>query len=219
MQYSQRMIQRIAACCALALASLAAHAQQESVVMDAIVKGKVAGTATHTRVLQPDGSMTMRTVLQITETSGKVTIDITSTSDRTATPVSKKVTVTGNGQTVSFTAKLSNAGAEVTAANGKTQTVPLVSKATRTDVTDRWFIKVQPKPGQKATTQSFEPFAMKWAVVTTTYVGRRPLTIAGKKVTAHLLKQTRDGQTSTIWLDNRGMPLRGEEPNLTMVKK
>ncbi len=48
---------------------------------------------------------------------------------------------------------------------------------------------------------------MAWQQVRTTYVGKKPLTLAGRAMLANELTQAEAGRTETYWLDDQGQPL------------
>jgi hypothetical protein len=213
------MLYRSVAASCVALVSALAASQTDKVTMNAFIQGKPAGEATITRAFTRSGETT-RTAMTLTQMGQKLTIDIVSTSNRSGLPLKKITKITAQGNTITISTTFGPKGATVVQTPpGVTKTFPMVTKTTRTDVTDLWFVRVKPHVGQVAKYQSFEPVQRKWMDVTTTYVGRSTVDVNGKKVPAHLLKQKREGLDATIYVDDKGMPIKTEEPALTLIRK
>ena len=163
--------------------------------------------------------MTLHSAVTIRQQGHTITIDILSNSDKRGMMIKKVMKVSRVGQTTTITTTFDAKGATVVASTGEKATVPLATKTSRVDITDFWFVKVTPKVGQKAVYQSFDPLRGKWSDVKTVYAGKQNISVNGQSVAAHVIKQTRETQTSTLFLDAKGMPLKSEEPQLTMVRK
>lgn len=210
----------ITSCLGLVAMALSSAAQTETVRLSAFINGKPAGEGTVTRTVLPGGLQKLHTLLKVKQSGQNLEIDLTTTTDAKGAPTDKVLKIAaGAARATTVTMKINDQGATMSIVGGPTHKLALPKGTTRADPSNWWFVRTQPKVGQTATYQSLEPFEMEWRATTVKYVGERSITIAGEKVQAHYLTQVRGGKTSNIYLDKRGMPLRIEEPSLTLVRQ
>lgn len=120
----------------------------------------------------------------------------------------------------SFDAK-GNASA-TTYAGGRTlgtKQMPFPRRGSRKDVSEFWFIRQRPSPGTWSEYYVLDVHTGKWELNKTTYVGKKPVVIGGKSVMANKLTQTRASGQLTIWLDDRGNPLRIDTSQVRLEKR
>ena len=178
------------------------------------VGGKKAGTATLLQKVLADGSKSVQLALDLKGSTVEAKLRAESTYDakgkairkfqETLVPVQKlRRTVV-----VTFDAKGANATIEL---NGKrtVKHVPLPETADRADVSEFWFLRDKPKPGQVVKAYNFSIETLSWSLVATSYVGLVDAMIGGKKVKAHKTQS----ENGVALIDDAGMPLRLELSN------
>jgi hypothetical protein len=82
--------------------------------------------------------------------------------------------------------------------------VPLVASAPVESKSEWWFLRDTPKLGDVDKYYHFNISSLEWSLRTTTYGGLKSITIGGKKVQAHELKQSE----GTAYVDAQGLPYR-----------
>jgi hypothetical protein len=195
----------------LAAASLCATAQTATLVCT--IDGKPTGTAAFSIVAGPNRSYVQTTIFNITSTitqdkqNDKLESVVSQSFDGMPLEDDEKESLNGVVQrnvSVLFTVR----GATVTdKATGKKTPYPLPSGMSMKDISGLWFISVRPRVGDKSSATSFSVQTLAWTKTTRTYVGDETITLDGKKVTGHKLKDE-DGATSiTTLIDDHGLPL------------
>lgn len=178
------------------------------------VGGKKAGTATLLQKVLPDGSKSVQLAMELKGTSVEAKLRAESTYDAKGKPIRKfQETIVPTQKirrtvVVSFDAKGANATIDM---NGKrtVKGVPLPETADRADVSEFWFLRDKPKPGQVSTAYNFSIETLGWSLIATTYIGVVEVTIGGKKVKAHKTQS----ENGVALIDDAGVPLRLELAN------
>jgi len=105
----------------------------------------------------------------------------------------------------------SSGAARVIETKGKKKTterifmpIPGLSRA---DASDLWFSKTIPLPGTTVSSTVFDIENLVWRRVETTYVGKRWITVGGRRVESNEIRDVRDSNTRMVYLDDHGQPL------------
>jgi hypothetical protein len=88
-----------------------------------------------------------------------------------------------------------------------TRVIQAPKRASRKDPSAYWFVVTRPSPGMWLTCVHFSPAKLEWESMRTTYVGRKPVTVAGRSVMGNEIVQSVPGETDTYWLDDQGDPI------------
>ena len=205
----------------LASCGLAACGFAQTVTLDAFQNGKAVGNVQFTRSIQ-GGIQTNITKITSIQNGTSTVLVMTAVFDPSGTPLSKGLEVHQGGQNATLKAILSKGSAHVAIdAGGKKATRDLPTK-TATSITDPsiwWFVKTAPKPGASVKYQSLNLTNMTWEDIESIYGGKKAVKVGAKTVTAHQVTQKRQNGTSTIYVDDKGMPVLIEQPTIRFVRR
>lgn len=179
-----------------------------------VIGGKSVGTGSATVKLREDGSKQMLISLTLEQDSQTVQIRSESVYSKTGKAVSRfmETSVPSQKYRKTLIATFDDKGVSVVEdINGKRKTnkYPLEANQPREDKSEFWFIRDQPKKGDKCKVFSFSLDEGVWNLVETVYEGKFEVTIGGKKISAH---RTRSEQ-GVAYLDDKGLPLKLELKN------
>jgi hypothetical protein len=196
---------------AAALTLLAASAcAGEQVRLNVVAGGKKIGQAVATQKVLASGVKLVQLTMQLAGRDGKtVSIRMESSYAASGAPLRKfQETVTSEPRTRrAVTAEFDKEGARVVEEVGGKRTVkvvPLAAGAPTQAKSEFWFVRDKPVKGATDKYYHFNVSGLTWELTTVVYEGQQAVTIGGKKVTGHVLKQTR----GTAFLDAQGLPLR-----------
>lgn len=118
------------------------------------------------------------------------------------------------------TALFGDQGANLTVRKGSESQTRAVNKpdGPTKNQAEHWFISTKPKLGTQTSAYVFSAAEQEWRLHTTTYKGKKTVTIDGQKFEGHwLISGTRGKEISSI-VDDRGLPLVVEGP-VRLVRK
>lgn len=174
-----------------------------------LLKGKKAGLATYAIAARKGGGRTTR--LRIALADGTVTESL-SESDAGGTALRASNSVRrGKGvrlETIAYNAK---GDATIVIDGGKPVVVPFRGKGSRRDPSETWFRTVIPSGATWAVFLALDSRKQTWDEVRVTYVGKRG--------PGHLVRQLRNGMTTSFTLDDHAVPLVIESGDLRMVRR
>lgn len=205
----------------LALLTLSALSLAQKATFEALREGKSVGSLTYERILQ--GS-TQTTVVDIAMTQGTqvVKMKITSKFNAQGAPTSRIGEISAASYQVKITMVFVSGSAKVTITNGKkseTKNIDSIPKISIADPSIWWFIKNKPTPKQSYRYQTISPATLAWSEVMVQYLGPGQVDLRGKKVSGHRVDETRGKERSTVWLDDKGMPLIIDQGKLKFIRK
>jgi hypothetical protein len=205
--------------CALLSVSFA-HSQTR---MSLTIRDHPAGYATLSQKIQPDGSKTVELRLELTSANQKVKLTSEARYDAKGMPTRKfQEALMAEGKLQKqVIATFNKDGASVTLLDGGKRTmknVPLVATAPRASLSEFWFIRDAPKPGQFEETYQFNTDTLEWDLVRTDYRGRKTLKIQGRSISVHEVSSKRNGKVTTAFLDDQGLPVLIDQGDVKMVK-
>lgn len=196
---------------------------QAQVKLALTIGGKNAGTAAINQHLNADGGKTVELRIEIISGGKKVHLSSQATYDSKGSPIRKFLeTIVPGGQVQrQAIATFDSAGANVVVRTGDgriTKKVPLVPTAPRECLSEFWFVRDKPKPGQTAKSYSFNPDKLEWELTETTFVGTRPITLRGKKVQVHEIDTVQGDRKVVSFLDDRGLPVVVDDGTMRMER-
>ncbi len=201
-------------CLALLLGPGLAAAQARLVVE---VGGKRAGYATISQKRMPDGSKTVELRLQI----GKMRLTTQSTFASDGSPTRKfhevlEPELDKKRVLVEFDA----AGAIVTDLGGdrSPRKVPLVSTGNRKNLAEFWFLRDQPKRGDRVEAFVFDLNTWTWDLSVTEFLGPATVEVAGKPRKGFELRVEQGGKASRVVVDEAGLPLLIDQGRVVMKR-
>lgn len=182
--------------------------------------GRAVGFATVSHKLMPDGSKLVTLRMELTGANGATVRVRSETSYKSSgeplrafqeTQVDKPVS--RSSVTATFDAK----GANVIVDEGgkrSVKSVDLVSTAPRAAVSEFWFLRQSPKPGERVQYYFFSATRLAWELQEMHYVGKTTFKLGNQTVPAHRVR-TKQGE---MILDEKGLPLRVEAESVTMIR-
>lgn len=186
------------------------------------IGGHPAGYATLSQKIQKDGSKVVELRIELTSQGNKVRITSQASYDDKGLPTRKFQETTGPGSrhgqaVVTFDGDGANAVIQVDTKRS-VKHVSLVKTAPRTSLSEFWFIRDSPKPGQIEKTYQFNPDTLTWELATTEYRGKKKLTIEGHSLEVYEVVTKRGDKESMSYLDEQGLPVLVDLGNVKMVK-
>lgn len=208
----------------LLFAAATSVAFSETIHLAASAQGKSIGGGTATRTISPDKTAMTQVRLDLMQGGVPITIDGTTHYDSKCRPMNATINIKQGGQSAVFTVTYYNGGVKVRAViQGQShpieKNVVWASKLDTADTTNRWFLSVQPKPGETVAYQGFDTLKGRWHDIKITYVGKSTITIDKRKVSANMLRRQADGKTSTEYVDEKGMPLLIDDGTMKLERK
>ncbi len=186
-----------------------------------VVTQSMKGKATMVNKLLPDGSKYVRLGLILKNEKGEsVSVLQESTYDKRGRPV-RHLQVTNlqsNNTRQSVVVTFDKEGAKVKIDNaGKiaNEAVPYPEGKRIEATPEFWLIRDKVSPGGASTYWRFDLNQLKWVETTTTYRGKRTITIGGKPIEAHLVTF---GE-SRAYLDDSGDPWKIESAGGSMTRE
>ena len=204
---------------AVATASYA-HSQTHLTIS---VNGHPAGYATLNQEIQKDGTKSVELRLELDSGSEKARITSQATYDPKGMPQRKfqeTIMATGgiNRQVV---VTFDKSGANVVILDGDkrtTKSVSLASAAPRASLSEFWFLRDKPKPGQVEETYQFNADSLEWELVKTEYRGKKTLKVEGHSTAVNEILTKRGDKETTSYLDEQGLPVLVDQGDVKMVK-
>jgi hypothetical protein len=186
-------------------------------------KGKPAGFATLSQHVQADGVKVVELRMEIASNGSKVKITSEARYDQAGMPVRKfqQVLVVGGSQNKQVIATFARDGAHVTSLDGEKRsikTVALPPNASPTNLSEFWFVRDKPKPGQIEQSFQFNTDSLEWEQVRTEYRGKKTLKVEDRTVPVHEVVTSRGGKQSTAYVDDQGLPVLIDLGDVKMVK-
>ncbi|MCC7229143.1 MAG: hypothetical protein IT203_02035 [Fimbriimonadaceae bacterium] len=206
---------------ALAFLTLSALSVAQKASYEAMREGKSVGSLTYERILQ--GS-TQTTIVDIAMTQGTevLKIKITSKFNAQGAPTSRTGEISAATYQVKIGMAFQSGSAKVTITNGKKSEIKMIDSKPKISIEDPsvwWFVKNKPVPKQNYRYQTISPATLAWSEVMVQYVGPGQVDLRGKKVSGHRVDETRGTERSTVWLDDKGMPLIIDQGTLKFIRK
>lgn len=173
------------------------------------ISGEMKGSASIRQRLTPDGSKSVQISMSLTGPDGR-TVNVLQESVYTAKgePTRKLQRVSSpDGKLVqTLTVTFDAQGASVTMDQGGSLVKDKVArpKGSTAASSEFWLVRDVPTKGQKLSYLRFDMSRREWISATAVYRGVESITVAGKKVQAHLIEF--DGAKN--YLDAKGNPLR-----------
>lgn len=170
------------------------------------IAGQELGTAKLSYKLMPDGGLTTNLEMNLNANGLKIGMVSTDTIRADGTPVKRLTTQDMPQDRETISVEYGKSGVTVKKTlNGKTTTqVVKYPQGSIKSVSDFWFVKVTPKPGDTDTSMAFRTKEMKWEKSDERYVGLKNITVKGKTVRAHF--QT--SKSADVYMDSKGLPYR-----------
>lgn len=191
------------------------------VTLTMYMEDKVVGSATLNQRLLPDGGKQL--TMQMAFTGGKTQVNIRNES-----------VYAGDGSPVRMiyefsqpntpknlvTATFTDAGASVVVRKGGESSTRTIARPEGTikNTAEFWFIATKPKVGDKVSAYVFSAVEQEFRLHTSTYGGKKTVTIDGQKFEGHLLTSGTRGKEVRSIVDDRGLPLIVEGP-IRLVRK
>jgi hypothetical protein len=100
----------------------------------------------------------------------------------------------------------------------KSKDLELDAKRSRACTYEFWFLRDQPKTGDKVTAFYFDVDKLAWVDRTTTYVGPTNVSINGKLLPSFHIRTTSGDQVIDAYVDDKGRPLRITNGDTEMVR-
>lgn len=205
----------------LMLVAGAALASAE-VTLTMYMRDEVVGEATLNQRLLPDGGKQLTMTMTFNRPKpGAVNIRNESVYAADGSPVRMIYEFNQSGQPKNLvTAIFSEKGAAVTERKGTESTNRVIARPDGPikNLAEHWFIATQPKPGDVLSAYVFSAVEQEWRLHTSTYKGKKTVTIDGQKFAGHLLVSGTRGKEISSIVDDRGLPLIVEGP-VRLVRK
>jgi hypothetical protein len=200
-----------------AVACFAALAPAQ-IKMNVVVQGANVGTATLTQKLLPDGGKMVQLAMDLKGPGGTVRVRSENTYGADMKAKRKFLeSYPGAGKRRQVIVDFSSDGADVTLeADGSRQkrVVPYPKDAKLENVSEFWFIKNTPKPGDTFKWHSFNVETLAWELETVQYVGMKTVRVSGRDIRGYEVKADK----YTAILDSKGLPFLIETPSLRMER-
>jgi hypothetical protein len=200
----------------VALVAYSGFGQAET-KLDLFAGDSLAGRATYSEKFDHKGRKT--SVFRLygsTDPSVKRTIVQVRVIDSRAFPISEEETIVEEGprgkSEILLKVRYDDSGAailDMTRDRLATITrsyVPLPGYS-RADASDLWFSKSKPSQGTSISSTVFDIENAKWQRVETTYLGKHWISVSGRKIEVHEVRDVRDGVVREVFLDDRGQPV------------
>lgn len=172
------------------------------------VNGQRVGQAVAYQKIMPDGSKRVQLSMNLAGPNGTtVTLRMESTYNAKGAPIRKfEESLTSNPKkrrtvTVTFGKSGANVVEEKDGLRSMSN-VALAQGAPTESKSEWWFLRDTPKTGDIDKYYHFNVSSLEWDLRTTTYGGLKTITVGGKKVQAHELKQS----NGTAYVDSQGLP-------------
>ncbi|HTQ09260.1 MAG TPA: hypothetical protein VMI31_04245 [Fimbriimonadaceae bacterium] len=187
------------------------------------MNGHPAGYATLGQTIQKDGSKSVELRLELGTGAQKVHITSQSRYDAQGNPIRKfqETVAPAGGINKQVVITFGKEGANVIVLDGDHRTsksVSLASAAPRASLSEFWFLRDSPKPGQTEETYQFSADSLQWEIVKTEYRGKKTIDAGGHKIEAYETVTTRGDQETTSYLDEHGLPVLIDQGSVKMEK-
>lgn len=207
----------------LFLAAFATTATLAQTRLSVTVSGHPAGYATVNQRLQPDGSKIVELRMELASGDRKVKLTTEARYDAKGNPLRKfqEAIIAGGALNKQVIVTFGKDGANVVILDGGKRTmknVSLAATAPRITLSEFWFIRDMPKPGQAEQAYQFNPDSLSWELVKTEYRGPKTLKIDGRSVPVHEVVSKRGDKETTAYLDEQGLPVLIDQGDIKMVK-
>jgi hypothetical protein len=185
--------------------------------LQVIVSGRLTGEASFSQKIMPDGSKLVQLTFELRAPDGR-TVHVRSESlyDSKGASIRKFLESASDKPRLrrQIVATFDSEGANVVeeiSGKRKTQKVALVKAAPRENMSEFWFIRDKPKPGDSVKFYRFDMDGLSWMLSTIKYVGQKYVKLGKGTVLAHQVVQ--DDEV-TAYLDNAGLPIVLEKPGV-----
>ncbi len=180
--------------------------------------GKKMGKATYS-FTNASGKLTTKLVMTMEEQGAKVVMDMANVYTAAGDPISARVITTANfqGNSMKTTTSVSFSGRKATVvsnAMGKTSNKSFTSPGNVNDKSMVWFAGKIPAVGTSTVFYSFEPMSLSWSKTTAKYHGTRSVKLSKGTVTAHVMTQTSDIESTKVYFTANGDLLRLESSDI-----
>ncbi len=185
------------------------------------VRDHPAGYATLTQSLQKDGSKNVDLRIELTTANRTIKLDSQARYDPKGFPTRKFQETLGGGVNRQVVVTFGAGGATVvTLDSGKrtVKNVSLVSAAPWASLSEYWFIRDMPKPGQTEQTYQFNTDTLEWELVRTEYRGKKTLTFEGHSIPVYEVVTKRGDKVTTSLLDSKGLPVLVDQGDAKLTK-
>ena len=195
---------------------------QAQIKMSVETSGHPVGTASITQQIKPDGSKLVELRMDLTSGGQKLTLRSQNTFDHDGLPTRKfmESIIPGGKLQRQVITSFDKEGANIVILDGgqrQTKKVPLVAGAPRANVSEFWFLRDKPKPGDKCETYVFNTDTLAWDLQTVVYKGEKTIQVGGKPQKAHEVETT-GARKATAYLDDKGLPWLIEAGATTMKR-
>jgi hypothetical protein len=205
------------------LLPVAASLAAAQVKLNVTLEGRPMGTANLSQKLLADGSKQVEVKMTMESGGRGVELRTFSSYDSKGVPTRKfhEMRLPGTKTRRQVTVTFDGNGANVVIeedAERSTRHVSLVEKAPRENLSEFWFLRDKPKPGQAMRIYSFDMDKLAWELLTVTYVGKKSITVGGRKVDAHEIASERGTAKVSAFVDDAGFPLLLQEGRMRMER-
>jgi hypothetical protein len=100
----------------------------------------------------------------------------------------------------------------------KMKTVAAPAGCSLVNLSEFWFIRDKPKPGQIETGYQFNTDSLEWEEVRTEYRGKKTVKIEGRSIPVHEVATRRGTKESLAFVDDQGLPVLIDLGDVKMVK-
>lgn len=184
------------------------------------IAGKDVGTASISQKLGADGSKSVDLKMDLLVGSQRLAIRSQNSYDKLGNPIRKfmDANIPGGALQKQIIATFDSKGANVISIDGGKRTarqITIVETAPRTNFSEFWFVRDQPKPGDRVRAYVLNMDSLSWELQTTIYRGKKSIKIGGKSVVAHEI-ETQGDRPVKAYLDDNGLPWLIETGGTTM---
>jgi hypothetical protein len=185
-------------------------------------KGKPVGFATLSQHVEKDGGKVVELRMEFSSGGTKVKITSEARYDAKGMPTRKfQQAIVPGSLSKQVIATFAKDGAHVTLLDGDKRTVKSVAApagAALANLSEFWFLRDQPKPGQVEESYQFNTDSLEWEQVKTEFRGKKTLKIENRSVSVYEVVTKRGSKESTAYVDDGGLPVLIDLGEVKMVK-
>lgn len=203
---------------ALTAATLAAAQARLTVTLG----GRPAGYSTVSQKILPDGVKLVELRLELGSEPRKIQLRMEAKYDAKGLPMRKfqEMAVAGKVQRHVIATFNKDGASIVLNEDGKrsVRNVTLAAAAPRATMSEFWFMKGSPRPGEIEEAYQFNMDSLTWELVHTRYAGKKSLKIEGRAIEVHEVVSKRGDRSTTSYLDGDGLPVLIDQGDMKMMR-
>jgi hypothetical protein len=202
----------------LLLLPICALVAAQSVEMRVLLNGTDAGTGTYSYKKTAGGGVEGTLIMSISGPGVDAKATMGFAFDGKGRPLTYTMSMSGQGAGDSLKVMYGKAHVTVVEVkNGRksTRRVEIPKGRKINSEASLWFVSKTPKVGQTDSYWEYDVQTGKWTPEKSTYVGPKKITIGGRTVTAHEIRETE----TLMWVDAQGLPYKiiSEDPQTPMI--